>query len=493
MTFNGFDFASPESVGVPSGAVLDFMKRLRDEGRNVHGFMLWRHGKLISKCIAPPFDYDSKRHAYSISKTFTSTAIGIARDEGLLTLGERLVDIFPESVPETISPNLAKMTVHDVLCMGCGHDNNSDPVMMAAEDGDWVKAFLAKDVPHVPGTHFAYNSGATYMLSAIITKRTGMKLIDYLRPRLFEPLGITDVVWDECPRGINLGGWGFRCSHTDMLKLGIMYLSGGYWRGQRIVSRDWVKLASSYKISNGVDRGDDWGSGYCYQIWRCQHNCFRGDGAFGQLLIMSPDRDMVLALISEDNSFQDMCNTYWDTVFASAVGTLHTYRMDPLFSEDMVKEDVLPENPEVLAELRSAEENWTATELLGGSVGEFEGKLTVDGGRVGAVDVKVEGENALFTLFFRDGLVKMIKAGSGKWVKNSFDEFPRTEFEVMVAKDIAPVEMCVSFRMDGDKIFVNAQATNSPHGARITIDLGECTVTKAMNYQTDTFAFKLEK
>lgn len=490
MTFHGFDVASPESVGVPSASIMAFMDRLKEEGRNVQGFMLYRHGKLIAKCIAPPYDFNSKRHVYSISKTFTSTAIGIARDEGLLTLNERLVDIFPDSLPETISPNLAKMTIHDVLCMGCGHPKNAEPEMMAAEDGDWVKAFLSLDVPYVPGTHFAYNSGATYMLSAIITKRTGMKLIDYLRPRLFEPLGITDVAWDECPRGINLGGWGFRASLVDMLKLGVLYLNGGCWNGRRIVSRDWVKLASSYKISNGVDRGDDWGSGYCYQIWRCQHNCFRGDGAFGQLLIVSPDRDMVLSFICEDNSFQDMCNVYWETIFESAKQNLNTYRMDPLFTEDLTKDDVLPEDPISLAKLREKEENWTSMlELLGGSEGSFAGKLTVEESAVSTVDVKVEGDTAVFTLFFRNGLVKMVKAGNGTWAENRFDEFPRTAVEAMVANHIAPVDLAASFRMEGEKIFVNVQALNSPHALRFAIELEAGEITRTADTYTATYKF----
>jgi len=490
--FYGFETATPESVGIPSESILAFMNRLKEDKRQVHGFMLYRHGKLISKCIAPPYDFDSKRHVYSISKSFTGTAIGIARDEGLLNLSDRLVDIFPESVPAVISPNLAKMTIHDVLCMGCGHDGCALDVMLGVEGGDWVRAFLGKEVPHVPGTHFAYNTGGTYMLSAIITKLTGLKLIDYLRPRLFEPLGITDVQWDECPRGMNLGGWGFRTSEVDMLKLGVMYLNGGYWNGKRIVSRDWVKLASSYKISNGVDIGHDWGSGYCYQIWRCQHNCFRGDGMCGQMLIISPDLDMVLSIISEDNSFQDMCDAYWETVFASTKGTLRTYRMDPLFKEELVRDDVLPENPNALAELRAAEASWTAVELLGGEKVFYKNTLNLTDSLVSSVDVMVDGEKAEFTLHFRSGLTKKICAGNGGWTMNHFTEFPRRPIEYIVAQETGPVSMGACFKMEGDKIFVNTQAINSPHGFRLVIDLAAKTITKTRTlppYHTETFAF----
>ncbi len=491
-----FQLASPESVGIPSGAIHDFMNRLQEEKRNVHGFLIWRHGKLVAKCIAPPYDFEDKRHVYSISKSFTGTAIGIARDEGLLNLSDRLIDIFPESVPAVISPNLARMTIHDVLCMGCGHDGCAAWDMMNDPAGDWVRIFLAKEVPYVPGTHFEYNSGGSYMLSAIITKLTGMKMIDYLRPRLFEPLGITDVVWDECANGINLGGWGFRTSPVDMLKLGVMYLNGGYWNGKRIVSRDWAKLASSYKISNDVDEGSDWGSGYCYQIWRCQHNCFRGDGMCGQMLIMSPDKDMVLSIISEDNSFQDMCDAYWETVFASAKGNLNTYRMDPYFKEEMAGGDAIPENPAALAELRLAEAHWTAVELLGNTGDDYGSvcrKLVLKDGAAESVEISVNGNGAEFTVAFRNGMVKKICAGCGAWVRNHFDEFPIAELEFMAVKAVAPVSMGACFRMEGDKLFVNVQATNSPHGFRFTVDFGEGTITKSRTlppYHTQTISFE---
>lgn len=472
----GFDCAAPESVGIPSGSILAFMDRLKAEKRNVHGFLLYRHGKLISKAIAPPYTFDDKRHVYSISKSFTGTAIGIARDEGLLTLGDRLIDIFPESVPENISANLARMTVHDVLSMTCGHPDAAEGCMMG--NNDWVKAFLAREVPYTPGTHFAYNSGGTYMLSAIITKLTGMSMLDYLTPRLFEPLGITGVTWDACPKGINLGGWGFRTSPVDMLKLGVLYLNGGYWNGKRIVSRDWVKLASSYKADNGVDGGSDWGSGYCYQMWRCQHNCFRGDGMCGQLIIVSPDKDMVLSLISEDNSFQPICDAYWETIFASTEKNLSTYRMDPYFKEEMTADDVLPENPDMLASLRRAEENWTALELLGGSEGKYTGTLRLESGMTESVQVDVDGDCAEFTLTFKNGLVKKICAGSGTWVRNHYGEFPLTLIEYMVANPVAPVSLAASFRMEKNKIFLNVQCTNSPHGFRIVIDTAADVITK---------------
>ncbi len=490
MSFYGFELASPESVGVSSAAIAEFIHRLRTGFRN-HGFLLYRHGKLISKCVAPPYEFDSKRHVYSISKVFTSTAIGMARDEGLLTLGERLIDIFPEDLPEEISPNLARMTVQDLLTMSCGHDSVAEPRMMADPDGDWVKSFLSREIPYVPGTHFQYNSGGSYMLSAIITKRTGLNLMDYLRPRLFEPLGIEGVSWDECPRGISLGGWGFHTSQVDMLKLGVLYLNGGVWEGKRIISRDWVRMAGTYKIATGTDEGHDWASGYGYHFWRGQHNCFRGDGSYGQLLIVSPDKDMVLSLISEDNNFQPICNAYWETVFASAEGNLNTYRMDPFFTEDLVRGDGLPEDPAALAALRQAEDGFTSMELLGGSMGSLDCKLTLEGSEVGTVDVKTDHDGALFTLFFRNGLVKMVRAGNGEWAVNRFDEFPRRTLEDCMkeyaVKEIVPMTFGASCRMEENRLLVNVQTMNTPHGIRFVIDLAEGVITKST--YSDDFRF----
>ncbi|MFA6948704.1 MAG: serine hydrolase, partial [Eubacteriales bacterium] len=331
-----FETASPEECGIPSPSVSAFIERLKSEQLGVEGFMLCRHGKVIARALAEPYKVTDKRHVYSISKSYTGTAIGIARDDGLCGVTDRIVDIFPEYVPENPSENLKKMTIHHLLSMNTGHDADTTGALMSG-GGNWAKTFMSLEVAHEPGTKFVYNSGASYMLSAIITKLTGMTLLEYLTPRLFNPLGIKGVWWDACPRGINLGGWGLHVSVRDMLKLGVFYLNGGTWGKMRVVSQDWVTLASSAHSDNSITGGSpDWSCGYCYQLWRCQHNCFRGDGAFGQLIIVSPEKDMVLSLISEDNRFQQLCDAYWETILSCA------------------HDKALPEEPAALAEMGRA-------------------------------------------------------------------------------------------------------------------------------------------
>lgn len=493
--FTDFSFktATPESVGVDSRAITAFARRIKDKGLGVQGFMFYRHGKLVSQMIASPYDFESKRHVYSISKTWTSTAIGLARDEGLLSLTDRIIDIFPDKLPEKISDNLRRMTIHDVLCMTCGHSGCAAGDMISSPDGDWIKAFLAKDVPFEPGRHFAYNSGGSYMLSAIITRLTGKSMVEYLTPRLLNPLGISGAYSDVCPRGICYGGWGMHVSEADMLKLGVLYLNGGVWEGERILSRDWVRLASSYKSDNENGGSKDWSNGYCYQIWRCQNNCFRGDGAYGQLIVVSPDADSVLALISEDNRFQDICDAYWETIFA-ACSKSTPYRMEYFYAEP---DDSIPENPVALAELRDVEKSFCYNELLRGDEEKsFAAEYALEGDSpVKAVGIETEGKRAAFILRFENGRICRLEASNGSWSRNKLSYFPACVFEMMVSRDTyRECEPSISFKWDGGKLLADVQCVDSPHGCRLTFDFDEETLTRVSTlYAYDKTVIKLKK
>ncbi|MEJ7711398.1 MAG: serine hydrolase [Pyrinomonadaceae bacterium] len=184
---------------------------------------------------------------------------------------------------------------------------------------DWVKAFLATPIVHQPGTKFLYNSLATYMLSAIVQKVTGQKIIDYLTPRLFVPLGIQGMDWEVDPQGINTGGWGLRIKTEDMAKFGQLYLQKGSWEGKQILPKEWIEEATTAKIEQGPvwvspqtkKDSSDWLQGYCYQFWRCRYNAFRADGAFGQFIIVMPDQDAVIVLTAETPDMQDEINLIW--------------------------------------------------------------------------------------------------------------------------------------------------------------------------------------
>ena len=306
----------PEAQGVRSEGILDFLKAIEASKHEFHSFMMARHGHVIAEGWWSPYQAQLNHMLYSLSKSFTSTAVGLARAEGKLTVNDPVISFFPDKLPDSISDNLRSLKIKDLLTMSVGHAQDSTPTITKQED--WVKAFLALPIPNQPGTAFLYNSGATYMLSAIVQKVTGQKVIDFLRPRLFEPLKIEGMTWETCPLGINTGGWGLSLRTENLAKFGQLYLQKGAWDGKQILPADWVEEATSFKIQQpGADleklkKESDWHQGYCYQFWRCRHNAFRGDGAFGQYTIVLPDQDVVIAITSESPSMQGEMNLVWE-------------------------------------------------------------------------------------------------------------------------------------------------------------------------------------
>jgi len=215
---------TPESQGISSKAVLEFINAAESERPDdMHSIIIMRNGHKITEGYWAPYNEESNHMLFSLSKSFTSTAIGIAQDENLLSIYDPVTSFFPESLPDSISPNLKAMRIKDLLRMSTGHDQDATGRLMV--DGkSWVESFFSLTVEHKPGTHFVYNSAATYMLSAIIQKVTGETLIQYLTPRLFEPLGIANPKWDSNPDGINFGGWGLNVRTKDIASLGQLYL-----------------------------------------------------------------------------------------------------------------------------------------------------------------------------------------------------------------------------------------------------------------------------
>jgi CubicO group peptidase (beta-lactamase class C family) len=276
--------------------------------------MILRHGKVIAEGWWDPYRPDLKHTLYSLSKSFTSTAVGFAVAEKKLKVTDKVISFFPDKLPQTISENLAALTIKDLITMSAGQFPEPREVGLSS---DWVKSFLAAPVVNKPGSVFLYNSFATYMLSAIVQKVTGEKIVDYLKPRLFDPLGISGMDWETDPAGINVGGWGFRVKTEDIAKFAQLYLQKGKWNGKQILPEAWVKEATTFKIDNAPgmsqERKDssDWRQGYCYQFWRSRHNSFRGDGAFGQYALILPDEEAVIAITSETPDMQGELNLVW--------------------------------------------------------------------------------------------------------------------------------------------------------------------------------------
>ncbi|GAB4045487.1 serine hydrolase domain-containing protein [Spirosoma litoris] len=317
--------ALPETQGVAPGGLLDFLNTAESQKLNIHSMMVLRHGQVVAEGWWAPYAPQYIHTLYSLSKSFTSSAIGMAVDEKRLTVEDKVVSFFPKDVPATISANLAAMRVKDLLTMSTGHDKDTTPALRGGTDSNWVKSFLAQPVDHEPGTFYMYNSGATYMLSAIIQKLTNQTLLDYLKPRLFGPLGIEGMDWEVDPNGINTGGWGLRIKTEDIAKFGQLYLQKGVWNGKRLISEAWIHDATRKEVDSKGGKGDatvnDWIQGYGYQFWRCRNDAYRADGAFGQFCVVLPKEDALVAITAESANTQGILDAIWNHILPALRGT----------------------------------------------------------------------------------------------------------------------------------------------------------------------------
>lgn len=330
QNINSLPASLPEAQGVSSAGIESFLNAVAQSKHEFHSFMFLRHGKVIAQGWWNPYSQTLRHSLYSCSKSFTSSAIGFAVDEKRLSVNDKVASFFKGSLPDSIKPYLAALTIKDLLTMCAGQD--PDPTFtVASKENDWVKAFLALPIVHKPGSQFLYNTLATFMLSAIVQKVTGQKEVDYLKPRLFDPLGIQGMDWEVNNKGINTGGWGLRLKTEDLAKMGQLYLQKGVWNGKQILSKEWVNEATTFKIDQNPGAAQskrdssDWMQGYCYQFWRCRHNAFRADGAFGQYIIVMPDQDAVIAITSETSNMQGELDLVWKYLLPA----MHTGALAP--------------------------------------------------------------------------------------------------------------------------------------------------------------------
>ncbi len=309
--------STSEAEGAASAGVLAFLEGIARGKHELHSFMLARHGRVVSEGWWTPYAPAFNHTLYSMSKSFASTAVGLAVAEGKLTLNDRVVSFFPKELPEKVSESLAAMRVKDLLAMATGQEK--EPTQPMVREQNWVKAFLSTPMAHAPGSVFMYNSGATYMCSAIVQQVTGQRILHYLTPRLFEPLGITGATWEQCPQGRDVGGWGLSVPTEALAKFGQLYLQQGKWNGRQLLPAKWVAEATSFKIQQPVpakpsrpQEKNDWQQGYGYQFWRSQNKAFRGDGAFGQFTIVLPEQDAVIAMNAEASNMQGILDLVWE-------------------------------------------------------------------------------------------------------------------------------------------------------------------------------------
>ena len=336
--------ATPESQGISSEGLIQFLDAIESSGTEFHSLMILRHGQVVSEGWWSPFEKDYLHQLYSLSKSFTSTAVGLAAQEGLLSLDDKVIKFFPDKMPNTYDPKLDQMTLRHLITMSTGHMGNTMDSLRQGESEDWQAAFMTLAVGNEPGSVFKYNTAATYMLSSIVQKVSGNTVEDFLKPRLLEPLGIDKSDWMTDPHGVNVGGYGFRVNTEGIAKLGQLYLQKGNWKGQQLLNEEWCIDATSKQVASSASDGNfdgnnDWSQGYGYQFWRNTVGGFRADGAYGQFSIVLPEHDVVIAITSQSMDMGNTMKLVWTNLLpAIASGTL-------------------PENPEKGNELRERLEN----------------------------------------------------------------------------------------------------------------------------------------
>lgn len=344
--------ATPESQGISSDLFAALLRELdASKDTEMHHFMALRHGKVICECNFAPYPKGMWHITHSMCKSITGMAIGMLIEEEKLKLDENIYDIFPNHINAFSKIFRPVITVENLLTMTSGVTFNESGIVSG---NDWLGSFLNASVNGKPGTEFQYNSLNTYVLSAIVTKRTGETLTEYLTPRLFGPLGITKYYWETCPKGITKGGWGLFLCAEDMAKLGQLYLQRGKWNGQQLVSEYWIEISTARHLKTQNDT-----YGYGYQLWMEQRpGSFEYNGMLGQNVIIYPDMDMVLVTNAGNKEM------FQDCIMLNIIRKYFPVNYHPA--------DVLPENPlsysllkRLCGELENGENNNRSTSLRG--------------------------------------------------------------------------------------------------------------------------------
>ncbi len=397
--------STPEAEGVDSARLLGFVEALEKRINAVHSIMLVRHGKVVAEGWWSPYAAADPHIMYSVTKSFTSTAVGFAAEEGLLSLNDLILAHFPELLPENPAEHMKNMRIRDLLRMSTGHQNDPSPTVKGRKDGAWIKAFLESPVENKPGTHFLYNSAGSYVLGAIVQKVSGKTLEEYLRPRLFEPLGIEPPYWSKSPEGVNLGDGGIMLRTEDLAKFGLLYSQKGTWRSKRLLTEEWTEAATSLQTASGGNPDSNWDHGYGYQFWRNKVTGYRADGAFGQFSFVLPKYDVVLAITSGTSDMHGVMDTVWEHLLPALAAralpanpAAHKKLSSKLAALALPIQDGKPSSPR-------------AAEVSGKTYRFDDNELGI---RTASVDFS--GERAQITFVDADGS-HPIACGLGRWVR----------------------------------------------------------------------------
>ncbi|ROP76009.1 CubicO group peptidase (beta-lactamase class C family) [Frigoribacterium sp. PhB107] len=320
MTIDALPTSTPSAEGIDAAGVAAFLDGLESTpGVEPHSVVLVRHGSVVTQGWWAPYSADRVHLLYSLSKSFTSTAVAFAVDEGLLGLDDTVLSHFPELDADVTDPRSRSMRVRDVLAMSSGHHAEALGRALEADAADLVRGFLLTPPEADPGSVFAYNQPCTYAVAAIVQRASGLSLTDYLRPRLFEPLGVGHASWQRDGSGREIGFSGLHAQTEAVALLGQLWLQRGVWQGRQLLPASYVDEATRVQVANPDEANADWSQGYGFQFWMARHG-YRGDGAYGQFCVVLPEHDVVLALTGQTVDMQAVLDLAWQHLLPALEG-----------------------------------------------------------------------------------------------------------------------------------------------------------------------------
>ena len=447
--------------GVSKQRTSEFLKKATVEKYSeIHTMKVYKKGRLVVDIEIPPYSDKQAVHVYSLSKTITSTAIGLLYDDKKIDINDRVADILGVSINK--NNKAVALKVHNLLTMSAGHKECSMPDIVKSSDG--VKAFFLKEFEYMPGTDFTYDTGASYILSAIVTKITGKTMLDYLQEKLMVPLGITDCSWKTAAdKRINQGGVGLIISAESLAKIALMYSNNGVYNGKRILSERWIELATKKQVDNVFNGTKNWRVGYGYQIWMNDCGGYRGDGAFGQYMIILPEKGITCVALSESCNMEKQMDDVFEYLFN--------------FEDDN--------------EEKSGCLDMEYAPLQGDKI-HINKTYRLSRNPFGFTYCTVESNEDTLSFHLTDGVyAQKITAGNGKWVENeirAIDFFPDLQ-NFKVPNRVEFAKFCLSYKAVGcNNAEFDIRYINSPHHMRAKAFFGETLKYELTMYNEEVLA-----
>lgn len=430
---------------VSRAALADFARRAEAVGVQLHALEIYEDDALLVRWAVAPYRCDDKREMYSLSKSFTSTAVGVAYGMGRLSPDDLVLDHFPEyAALRTQDARWQRLRVGHVLSMNTGHAACVMPAVAFAEDG--VRAFFEQPLAHEPGSFFAYNTAATFLAAELVRRTTGRTVPELLAREVFPALGIEDFSWERCADGRCQGGTGLCVSCDDAAKLGLLYLHEGEWQGRQILPRAWVQMACRAHSDNSGNGTPDWCAGYGYQFWMNRDGGYRGDGAFGQLCVILPKSRRVVAVTAECSNMCDELDAIW-----ALLARLHEPDADP----------AAPGLPALYAPHGALDGRCRDT-----------GWLELAPNPTGFTAVRVRTEETAVRLYFCDEAgVQCVRAPSGAWRENVLcAPYLRPALGRQMPRGRrAPLRFAAAAHSEADALALECRGLNTPHAFTLRV------------------------